>query len=64
MAGTFNGNPLTMAAMHATLTRGAHGGTRTRTLNHVDGYLKDRLSAVIDRYRLPAYVTAWGPRGP
>jgi glutamate-1-semialdehyde 2,1-aminomutase len=62
MAGTFNGNPLTMAAMRATLTevltRDAY-----RTLNHVDGYLKERLSAVIERYRLPAYVTGIGAKG-
>jgi glutamate-1-semialdehyde 2,1-aminomutase len=62
MAGTFNGNPLTMAAMRATLTevltRDAYG-----TLNHVDGYLKERLSAVIERYRLPAYVTGIGAKG-
>jgi glutamate-1-semialdehyde 2,1-aminomutase len=62
MAGTFNGNPLTMAAMRATLTevltRGAY-----ETLNHVDGYLKERLSAVIERYRLPAYVTGIGAKG-
>src|SRR5512132_1891208 len=62
MAGTFNGNPLTMAAMRATrtevLTRDAYG-----TLNHVDGYLKERLSAVIERYRVPAYVTGIGAKG-
>jgi glutamate-1-semialdehyde 2,1-aminomutase len=62
MAGTFNGNPLTMAATRATLTevltKDAYG-----TLNHLDGYLKERLSAVIERYRLPAYVTGGGAKG-
>jgi len=62
MAGTFNGNPLTMAAMRATLTevltKDVYG-----TLNHLDGYLKERLSAVIERYRLPAYVTGGGAKG-
>jgi glutamate-1-semialdehyde 2,1-aminomutase len=62
MAGTFNGNPLTMAATRATLTevltRDVYG-----TLNHLDGYLKERLSAVIERYRLPAYVTGLGAKG-
>jgi glutamate-1-semialdehyde 2,1-aminomutase len=62
MAGTFNGNPLTMAAMHATLfevlTEDAY-----RTLNHLDGYLQERLSSVIERYRLPAYVTGLGAKG-
>ena len=51
-----------MAAMRATLTEvltsDAYG-----TLNHVDGYLKEHLSAVIERYRLPAYVTGIGAKG-
>jgi glutamate-1-semialdehyde 2,1-aminomutase len=62
MAGTFNGNPLTMAAMRATLTevltKDAYG-----TLNDLDTYLKERLSAVIERYRFPAYVTGGGAKG-
>ena len=62
MAGTFNGNPLTMAASRATLTevltREAYG-----TLDHLDAYLKERLSAIIERYRLPAYVTGIGAKG-
>jgi len=62
MAGTFNGNPLTMAAMHATLTQ-VLTEDAYRTLNHLDGYLKERLSAVIERYRLPAYVTGGGAKG-
>jgi glutamate-1-semialdehyde 2,1-aminomutase len=51
-----------MAAMRATLTevltKDAYG-----TLNHLDTYLKERLSAVIERYRLPAYVTGGGAKG-
>jgi glutamate-1-semialdehyde 2,1-aminomutase len=62
MAGTFNGNPLTMAAMRATLTEVLNRDAYA-TLNHVDGYLKERLSAVIERYRLPAYVTGIGAKG-
>jgi len=62
MAGTFNGNPLTMAAMKATLTevltRDAYD-----TLNHVDAYLKEGLGAAIERHRLPAYVTGIGAKG-
>ena len=62
MAGTFNGNPLTMAATRATLTQ-----VLTRdaypALNRIDGRLKDGLTAVIDRYRLPAYVTGIGAKG-
>ncbi len=62
MAGTFNGNPLTMAAMHATLTE-VLTEDAYRTLNHLDGYLQERLSSVIERYRLPAYVTGVGAKG-
>ena len=62
MAGTFNGNPLTLAAMKASLTQ-----VLTRdaydTLNHVDGYLKEGLGAAIERHRLPAYVTGIGAKG-
>ena len=62
MAGTFNGNPLTMAATRATLTqvltRDAYPG-----LDRLHGLLDERLSAVIERYRLPAYVTGRGAKG-
>ena len=62
MAGTFNGNPLTMAAMRASLTevltRDAY-----ETLNHVDGYLKEGLGAAIERHRLPGYVSGVGAKG-
>jgi glutamate-1-semialdehyde 2,1-aminomutase len=62
MAGTFNGNPLTMAAMKASLTqvltRDVYEG-----LNHLDGYLKDGLGAAIERHRLPAYVSGVGAKG-
>ena len=62
MAGTFNGNPLTMAATRATLTevltRDAYG-----TLDRVDRMLQDGLGDVIERYRLPAYVTGRGAKG-
>ena len=62
MAGTFNGNPLTMAASRAALTevltRDAYEG-----LNRIDRYLNQRLTAVIERYRLGAYVTGVGAKG-
>ena len=62
IAGTFNGNPLTMAAARATLfevlTQDAYGH-----LNAIDAKLKEGLRAVIDRYRLPAYVTGIGAKG-
>lgn len=62
MAGTFNGNPLTMAASLATLTEVLTKDAYA-TLDHVDAYLKERLSAAIERYRLPAYVTGLGAKG-
>jgi glutamate-1-semialdehyde 2,1-aminomutase len=62
MAGTFNGNPLTMAATRATLTQ-----VLTRdaypALDRLYGLLDERLSAAIERYRLPAYVTGLGAKG-
>src|SRR5262245_34673127 len=62
MAGTFNGNPLTMAAMKASLTEVLTKDAYD-TLNHLDGYLKDGLGAAIERHRLPAYVTGIGAKG-
>jgi glutamate-1-semialdehyde 2,1-aminomutase len=62
MAGTFNGNPLTMAASRATLTEvltpDAYEGFRA-----VDVKMQDGLARVIDSYRLPAYVTGVGAKG-
>jgi glutamate-1-semialdehyde 2,1-aminomutase len=62
MAGTFNGNPLTLAAskvaLTEVLTRDAYA-----TFDRIDVYLKEHLSDVIDRYRVPAYVTGIGAKG-
>jgi glutamate-1-semialdehyde 2,1-aminomutase len=62
IAGTFNGNPLTMAAARATmlevLTRDAYGH-----LNAIHRRLEEGLGAAIDRHRLPAYVTGIGAKG-
>ncbi len=62
MAGTFNGNPLTMAASRAALTevltRDAYG-----TFATVDAAMQRGLQAVIDEHRLPAYVTGIGAKG-
>jgi glutamate-1-semialdehyde 2,1-aminomutase len=62
MAGTFNGNPLSMAASRAALTevltRDAYEG-----FNRIDKRLKDGLTGVIEHYRLPAYVTGIGAKG-
>jgi glutamate-1-semialdehyde 2,1-aminomutase len=62
MAGTFNGNPLTMAASRAclteVLTRDAYEG-----LDAVHRALSDGCGGVIDEYRLPAYVAGMGAKG-
>jgi glutamate-1-semialdehyde 2,1-aminomutase len=62
MAGTFNGNPLTMAASRATLlevlTPGAYDGLRA-----IDAAMKAGLQRVIDDHRLPCNVTGVGAKG-
>ena len=62
MAGTFNGNPLTMAASHAclteVLTKDAYEG-----FNAVHKTLSDGCGAAIERHNLPAYVTGLGAKG-
>jgi glutamate-1-semialdehyde 2,1-aminomutase len=62
MAGTFNGNPLTMAASRATLlevlTPDAYDGLRA-----IDASMKAGLQRVIDEHRLPCHVTGLGAKG-
>jgi glutamate-1-semialdehyde 2,1-aminomutase len=62
MAGTFNGNPLTMAASRACLTE-----VLTREvypqLNAIHHYLEENLTKVIEQHRIPAYVTGLGAKG-
>jgi glutamate-1-semialdehyde 2,1-aminomutase len=62
MAGTFNGNPLTMAASHAclteVLTKEAYEG-----FNAVHKALADGCGAAIERHNLPAYVAGLGAKG-
>jgi glutamate-1-semialdehyde 2,1-aminomutase len=62
MAGTFNGNPLTMAASRAcltqVLTRDAYEG-----FDRVHRALADGCTAVIEEHRLPAYVAGMGAKG-
>jgi glutamate-1-semialdehyde 2,1-aminomutase len=62
MAGTFNGNPLTMAAMRACLTEVLTRDVYPR-LDEVHRALADGCEAVIDEHRLPAYVTGLGAKG-
>jgi glutamate-1-semialdehyde 2,1-aminomutase len=62
MAGTFNGNPMTMAASRSclteVLTRDAYDH-----LNEIHRILAEGCGAVIDEHRLPAYVTGMGAKG-
>ncbi|HEX6331192.1 MAG TPA: aspartate aminotransferase family protein [Actinomycetota bacterium] len=62
MAGTFNGNPLTMAATKAclteVLTKDVYEG-----LNAVHRTLAEGCGAAIEEHRLPAYVTGLGAKG-
>lgn len=62
MAGTFNGNPLTMAASLAcltqVLTKDAYEG-----FNAVHKALADGCGAAIEQHNLPAYVTGLGAKG-
>jgi glutamate-1-semialdehyde 2,1-aminomutase len=62
IAGTFNGNPLTMAASHAALTEvlvpEVYEG-----FDRVDKAMKDGLGSVIERYGLPCHVTGLGAKG-
>jgi glutamate-1-semialdehyde 2,1-aminomutase len=62
MAGTFNGNPLTMAASRAALTevltKDAYGH-----LDELHRILSEGCTAAIEEYRLPAYVSGAGAKG-
>jgi glutamate-1-semialdehyde 2,1-aminomutase len=60
--GTFNGNPLTMAAAKAmlleVLTPAAY-----RHLDDLRGELVERAHHVLGRHRIPGYVSAYGAKG-
>jgi glutamate-1-semialdehyde 2,1-aminomutase len=62
MAGTFNGNPLTMAASRATLTE-VLVSEAYETFERIDRAMKVGLSDVIERYGLPCYVSGVGAKG-
>ncbi len=62
MAGTFNGNPLTMAASRVALTEVLTRDVYPQ-LNGIHDYMHTNLSAVIEKQRLPAYVTGAGAKG-
>jgi glutamate-1-semialdehyde 2,1-aminomutase len=60
--GTFNGNPLTMAASRAALTevltKDAYG-----RFDELHGIIRGGVQAAIDGYRLPARITTLGAKG-
>lgn len=60
--GTFNGNPLVMAAAEATLTRVLTDEAYDE-LNRKNEYLLKGCQDVIDRYGLPAYTEGLGAKG-
>jgi glutamate-1-semialdehyde 2,1-aminomutase len=60
--GTFNGNPLTMAAAKATLTEVLDEDAYAH-LGRLRKKMADGASAIIERYDLPAYALAFGAKG-
>jgi glutamate-1-semialdehyde 2,1-aminomutase len=62
MAGTFNGNPLTMAASRACLTEVLTKDAYEQ-LNLVHQVLADGCGAAIAKHGIPAYVTGLGAKG-
>lgn len=60
--GTFNGNPLVMAAAEATMTRVLTDEAYSE-LNRKNEYLLKGCQDVIDRYGLPAYTEGLGAKG-
>jgi glutamate-1-semialdehyde 2,1-aminomutase len=59
--GTFNGNPLTMAAMKVNLTEVLTKDAYREFDRIADGF--ERCEAIIDRYRLPASMKHLGAKG-
>lgn len=60
--GTFNGNPLVMAAAKAALTEVLTEQAYVE-LNEKNEYLKGRCQEIIDKYGLPAYTEGIGAKG-
>jgi glutamate-1-semialdehyde 2,1-aminomutase len=60
--GTFNGNPLTMAAAQATLVDVLDAGAYER-FEAMDTRLRDGLEDVIGRYGLPCHTVGLGSKG-
>src|SRR5206468_3425178 len=62
MAGTFNGNPLTMAASRAALTEVLVPEVYEQ-FDRIDKAMKDGLTSVVERYGLPCSVSGVGAKG-
>jgi glutamate-1-semialdehyde 2,1-aminomutase len=62
MAGTFNGNPLTMAASRAALTEVLVPEVYEH-FNRLHKIMEDGLTDVVERFHLPCYVTGVGAKG-
>ena len=62
MAGTFNGNPLTMAASRAALTEVLVPEVYEH-FNRIDKVMQDGLASVVESYGLPCHVTGLGAKG-
>jgi glutamate-1-semialdehyde 2,1-aminomutase len=62
MAGTFNGNPLTMAASRATLTEVLTPDVYA-DFDRIDKAMKEGLRSVIEKHALPCYVSGLGAKG-
>jgi glutamate-1-semialdehyde 2,1-aminomutase len=60
--GTFNGNPLTMAASRAALTEVLTQDAYAR-FDELHAIIDRGVQAAIDRYRLPARITTLGAKG-
>jgi glutamate-1-semialdehyde 2,1-aminomutase len=60
--GTFNGNPLTMAAARAALTV-ALDAAAYEHFERLQRLMVDGINEVINRFELPAYVVAFGAKG-
>jgi glutamate-1-semialdehyde 2,1-aminomutase len=60
--GTFNGNPLTMAASRATLTEVLTKDAYAH-FDRLHDLIRTGVQAVIDRYQLPARITTLGAKG-
>jgi glutamate-1-semialdehyde 2,1-aminomutase len=60
--GTFNGNPLTLAASRAALTE-VLVPEAYRLLEERHAIIREGVQATIDRYRLPARITTLGAKG-